>query len=406
MENMTSRERLKKSLNHEEPDKITIDFGGMRSSGISAIAYNKLKNYLNITKGKTKVYDVFQQLAEPEEEILNRLDADVVQLQRLKPSFGIEIDEWRKSELPDGSECIVPKGFKPTKNDNGDFEIYQGDLLVAKRPKSGLYFHHVYHPYADVNTKDEIDKIDLPEITDKEIEFLRSNAKKLHNNTDYGILGAYDSIVFESGQIDWGYERYYIELGTKSELIKYYHNKRTENHLKNLRRYLDTVGEYIDVINFSDDLGTQKNPQISREMYQEMIKPYHKQVFQYVRKNYPSVKVFFHSCGAIYDLIPDLIEAGVQILNPVQLSADKMDPRKLKNEFGNDLVFWGGGVDTQSTLTFGDIEEIKDEVKRNIEIFAPGGGFVFTQVHNIQANISPERVMTIYISANKLRKKY
>ena len=140
-------------------------------------------------------------------------------------------------------------------------------------------------------------------------------------------------------------------------------------------------------------------------MYREIIKPYQSRQYQYVRNNYPNVKVFLHSCGSIYDLIPDLIDAGVEILNPVQLSARKMDPVKLKKEFGKHLTFWGGGINTQTTLTFGTIEEIRREVEELMHIFAPGGGFVFTQVHNIQANIEPEKVVEVYKTANSLRDK-
>ncbi len=169
-----------------------------------------------------------------------------------------------------------------------------------------------------------------------------------------------------------------------------------------MEKYLNAVGEYIDVIQFGDDLGTQENTQISIQMYRDMIKPYHTRLYQYVRNNFPNVKVFLHSCGAIYDLIPDLIDAGVEILNPVQLSARNMDPIKLKREFGNHLTFWGGGCDTQTTLTFGSLEDIRNEVEELIGIFAPGGGFVFTQVHNIQADISPEKIMELYNTANRV----
>jgi uroporphyrinogen decarboxylase len=171
--------------------------------------------------------------------------------------------------------------------------------------------------------------------------------------------------------------------------------------MENLKRFLGRLSKYIDVIQFGDDLGSQKGPLISTKMYREMIKPYHKKQYQWVQKNYPNVKVFLHSCGSIYDLIPDLIDAGVQILNPIQLSAAKMDPVKLKEQFGDKLVFWGGGIDTQQTLTHENPKDIEAEVKRLIDIFKPGGGFVFTQVHNIQANIEPSKVVAAYDAAYK-----
>ena len=170
-----------------------------------------------------------------------------------------------------------------------------------------------------------------------------------------------------------------------------------------MEKYLNAVGEYIDVIQFGDDLGTQENTQISIQMYRDMIKPYHTRLYQYVRNNFPNVKVFLHSCGAIYDLIPDLIDAGVEILNPVQLSARNMDPIKLKREFGNHLTFLGRWMRYPNHLDlFGSLEDIRNEVEELIGIFAPGGGFVFTQVHNIQADISPEKIMELYNTANRV----
>jgi len=400
---MTSRERVRMALNHQEPDKVPIDFGGMRSTGISAIAYNRLKKYLGITCGQTKLYDVFQQLAEPEEEILKIMGGDVIQLHRYEPAFGINIKNWKPGILPDGSECLVPEGFNPVRNQNGDLEIVVDGIPIARMPKGGYYFDVIHHPYENAQTKEDIDKLPLPAITDEELEFLRTEAKRKYEETEYAILGSFGGNIFEQGQLDWGYERYYSELVLNPDLMHYYHERLANAHLEALKKYLDAVGEYIDVIQFGDDLGTQNNSQISVEMYREMIKPYHKMLYQYVRKNYPNVKVFLHSCGSIYNLIPDLIDAGVQVLNPVQLSAKNMDPVKLKKEFGKDLVFWGGGTNTQTTVTFGTVDDIKREVEEYIKIFAPGGGFIFTQVHNIQANIEPEKIVAIYETAKKFR---
>lgn len=400
---LTSRERVRMALNHEEPDKIPIDFGGMRSSGISAIGYNKLKKYLKMTDGATKVYDVFQQLAEPEEKLMKRMGADVIQLHRLCPTFGLDIRAWKESILQDGSNCMVPKDFNPITNDEEGLDIVKDGTVIARMPKDGFYFDQIHHPYANVQTKEDIDNIPMEKITDEELEYLSKTAKKLYEETDYAILGAFGGNILESGQIDWGYERFYMELALNPDLVHYYLQKLTDVYLYNLEKYLKAVGQYIDIIQFGDDLGTQENLQLSVTMYREMIKPYHKAQFQYVQQNYPDVKVLFHSCGAIYNIIPDLIDAGVQALNPIQLSAKGMDPVKLKEEFGKDLVFWGGGVDTQQTVTSGTVEDIQNEVKQQIEIFASGGGFVFTQVHNIQSDIEPEKVLAIYDSAIKFR---
>jgi uroporphyrinogen decarboxylase len=405
MKKMTSRERIVESLNHREPDILPIDFGGMRSTGISAVAYNNLKKYLGIVGEPTKLYDVFQQLAEPEHEVLERLGGDVVQAHRLCPSFGIKIDSWKQGVLQDGSSCIVPFGYNPVPNENGGLEIRQGDITIAKMPKNGFYFDQVYQPYANVETEDDIDRIAIPEITDEELAFLESEVKHLYENTDKAILISFGGNILEAGQINWGFEKFFTDLAINPELVHYWLNKLTDAYMRDLEKFMRAVGKYVHVIQFGDDLGTQEAPQISPNMYREMIKPYHARQYQYIRNNYPDVKVFLHSCGAIMDLIPDLIDAGVEILNPVQISAKGMDPIKLKKEFGKHLTFWGGGANMQNTVNLGSIESIRKEVRELIEIFSPGGGYVFNQVHNIQANVPPERIMAIYDTALKYRKE-
>lgn len=400
---MTSRERVREALEHREPDRVPIDFGAMRATGIHAIAYNNLKKYLGIKEGQTKVCDLMQQLAEPEMNILEIMGGDVLQLHRLSLRFGIKLNEdWKPWRLSDGSDCLVPEGFNPMENEKGELEIKDGDDVIAKMPRNGLYFDKFIHPYENVKTKNDIDKIPLSEITEEELNWLEKEARKLYEETDYALLGNFGGRVFGGGGEDWGYERYYIELGLDSDLIKYYLYRLSENYLKDLKKYLECVGKYIDIIMFGDDLGSQNNSLISVDMYKKMIKPHHTKLYRYVRDNYPKVKVFLHSDGSIYNLIPELIDAGVEILNPVQISAANMDPKLLKRNFGKDLVFWGGGCNTQTTLNSGTVEDVKEEVEKLIKIFAPGGGYVFNQVHNIQANVSPEKIMAMYETAQKV----
>lgn len=398
---LTSRQRIRLALEHKEADRVPIDFGAMRSTGISAIAYNKLKEHLGIQEGHTKLYDIYQQLAEPEEMIVDRFHGDVVQLHRLEPAFGIDILEWKDGVLPDGSTCLVPKNFNPVKNEKGDLEVFSGDKLIAKMPNGGLYFDTVYRPYEHCKTTEDIDKIPLGYITDFELEYLEKEAKRLYETTDKAILASFGGNIIEAGESDWGFENFMMQMAAEPELIHHYLTRLTDCYMSNLEKFLKAIGKYIDVIQFGDDLGMQNNLLISKRMYKRMIKPYHQRQFRWVKENYPNVKVFFHSCGSIIKLIPDLIDAGVEVLNPIQLSATGMDPELLKREFGNDLVFWGGGIDTQQTLTNCKVEEIEDEVKRLVDIFKTGGGFVFTQVHNIQANIPPEKVVAVYDSCYK-----
>ncbi len=300
---MNSRERVRMALEHKEADRVPIDFGGMRSTGIAAIAYNKVKEHLGMSKGHTKLYDVYQQLAEPEDMMLERFHGDVVQLHRLSPAFGIEIKEWKEGILPGGSKCLVPKDFSPIENEDGDLEIHRDGKVIAKMPEGGLYFDSCYTPYANCETTEDIDKIAVHYITDEELDYLESEAKRLYENTDKAILASFGGNIIEAGEGDWGFENFFIQMAMEPDLIHYYLNRMTDVYMSNLERYLKRLGKYIDVIQFGDDLGMQDNTLISKRMYQRMIKPYHKRQFKFVQKNYPKVKVFFHSCGAIFNLI-------------------------------------------------------------------------------------------------------
>lgn len=402
---MTSRYRIIETLNHRQPEDLAMDFGAMRSSGINIMAYNRLKEYLGKTQTVAKLYDVFQQLALPEQDIVEMLGGDMLQVQRLAPAWGIRIDSWKDWRLQDGSSCLAPQDYNPEKNDKGDLELRQNGKLIAKMPQGGLYFDQVYAPYKDVRTEDDIDRIPIARITEEDLAFCEAQAKDLYENTDKALTISFGGNILEEGQIGWGYEWFFTALALEPELVHYWLDKLTDVYLENLEKLLSRVGKYINIVIFGDDLGTQISPQISPQMYREMIKPYHKKQYQYVRNNYPNVFVALHSCGAIEPLIPDLIDAGVQVLNPVQISAKGMDPSHLKREYGKHLTFWGGGADMQQTVEHGTLSQIQNHVRENIEIFSKGGGYIFTQVHNIQANVPPQKVMAIYNTALEYKEK-
>lgn len=404
---MTSRERILATINHEQPDQLAIDFGGMRSTGIAAIAYNNLKKKLGLPLETTKLYDVFQQLAEPELEVVNRFGGDVVQIHRLCPAFGISIDKWKPSVLQDGSPCLVPEGYNPIVNELGDYDIVdpQTGVVIARMPKGGLYFDLVTRYLTDVDYDTaELDRVmQIQELTDEELNFIVKECQEARK-TDKATLFAFGGNIFEAGQSDFGYERFYCDIAAEPEFLHHYFEKLTNGYMAQLEKLLSRAGDQIDVIQFGDDLGTQTAPQISPDMYCEMIQPYHARMFQYVRKNFPKTKVFMHSCGAISPLIPHLIEAGVQILNPVQITAQNMDPHTLKRVFGKHLTFWGGGARMQTTAETGSPQDLYKESKELIEIFSPGGGYVFNQIHNILATVPPEKIMAIYQAGLDARK--
>lgn len=397
---MTSRERVMAAVNHQEPDRVPVDFGAMRSTGIMAVEYNRLKKHLNYKGGETFVYDLMQQLAEPEEWIRRQFGADVIQLHRLCPSFGIPISERRSGVLPDGSACTYPAQFLPVKQDGGDALLVK-DKMLAFRPQSSYVFYQEVHPLSGVRDLGTIDQADYPVLDQVEFEYLKQRSKELRSGSDCAILGAFGGNIIEAGQMDFGYEEFMLLMATEPALVHHYFERLTESWIQSLDRYIAAVEDRIDIIQVGDDLGTQQSSAISPRMYRDMVKPYHQRIYQHIKRN-SSYKVFLHSCGAIADLLPDLIDAGVEILNPVQTSARGMNPEFLKKEFGDQLTFWGGASETQTTLFHDTPEKVQDEARKRIDIFSPGGGFVFTQIHNILVGVPPENIVALYETPNRL----
>jgi uroporphyrinogen decarboxylase len=390
VQNESARQRVLMALAHEEPDRIPVDFGGMRSSGISAMAYQRLKDRLGMRTGEPYVYDVRQQLAIVEEPVRQRFNADV---------FPLDLDQlgdWQPYTLPDGSPAKTLAGYEFEQTKEGD--VYWRDPVrrIARRPGGGFYFDYVYFPLAQARTPADLEARDWGGFTDAELEKLRTRAAQLFDESDYFILGRFGGSMYERGQDLRGWERFMLDMAEGGAFLEAFLEHLFESHMANLKRYLAAVGDYIQAINFSDDLGTQRALQISPAMYRRWIKPYHTRLYGYVREHYPHVHVFLHCCGAIYDLIPDLIEAGVQILNPVQTTARGMDPGRLKQNFGADLTFWGGGCDTQHVLPHGTRDEVRADVRRRLEILAPGGGYVFNPIHNVQPDVPPENVVAMF----------
>ncbi len=400
---MNSRERILAAIKREPDDRVPIDFGAMRSTGIMAIAYNKLKKYLGLEHlPQTKVYDVMQQLAEPDLKVVDYLGGDVVQVHRLAPAFRAKINRWREDTLPNGSECLVPESFRPVTLPNGDKVIVQDGREIARKPASGLYYEMTYFPLRDARSSSDIDKMEWPLITPEETTFLIEQAERLRTQTDKAILGEFGGNVLESGEFHFGWDEFLMRLVTDRKLVEYYLDRLVEWHLENLELYLRAIGDKIDIIQMGDDLGTQQGLQMHPEMYRQVIKPRHRKIYQYVH-DHTDAKVFLHSCGSIVEVIPDLIEIGVEILNPVQTTAAGMDPATLKKRFGKDITFWGGGCDTQHVLPFGSVEEVRRDVTERLKIFTEGSGYVFTQIHNVLADVEPEKVVAMYLTAKEFR---
>ena len=406
MKQMTSRERVLTALRHQEPDRVPLDLGGMRSTGMHAVAYNRLKKYLGIETGATQVYDVWQQLALTEEALMRRFGIDVIPLNHLKVAFGLSNASWKAYTLPDGSQGLISSEYEPRVTPDGAKELLDASgVPLARMPADGFWFDQVYNPLCDAVSMADIAAYDWGAhvFTKEDLDYLTRESRRLHRDTEYAVVAHFGGSIFEWSQLMRGYANAMADLAGNTRLAAYLLDRMTEVHMENLRLFLDAVGDHIDVIVMGDDLGMQSGPWISPRTYRDLLKPRHSKMYQYVKERCPHIFVFLHSCGSIYSLLPDLIDAGVDIINPVQVSAKDMDPVRLKQEFGDRLTFWGGGVDTQTVLPKGTPTEVRKQVKERMAIFGPGGGFIFCQVHNVQSEVPPENVLAMLEAAAEFR---
>lgn len=391
---MTPRQRVLKTLRHETPDRIPLDLGGTESSGMTGIAYNRLRSHLGLPPGETQIFDCYQQIAKVEDDLREMLQVDTVPLL-------IEPRQWKPFTLPDGSACQIPQRWNP-RRENGDLVVRDGrGNALARMPGKGFYFEPVHAPLAAVREPAELDehaeaieRFDWPDFADESLDDLARRARRLFEQTDYAVVANLQLHLLAAGQILRGYETFMIDLVLNRELAHAILRRLVAAYLRRVDRYLDRVGRYVQVVLVNDDLGTQKGPMLSPECYREMIYPYQKELFGFIKRK-ADVFLLLHSCGSVVELIPSLIELGVDALNPVQVSAAGMDTRRLKQQFGRQITFWGGGCDTQRVLAAGSPRQVEEEVHRRIEDLAPGGGFVFTQVHNIQPDVPPENVLAM-----------
>jgi uroporphyrinogen decarboxylase len=405
---MNSRERVLAAIEHREPDRVPIDLGATPSSGISAIAYNRIKDHLGIDSGQTRVYDVVQQLAQPEMELLDHFGVDVVDIGR---TFNTADSDWRDTELIDGSKAQYPSWFHPAKQENGSWLAFADDgTPIAEMPTSGTFFDQVYFPYEDgyPETFDDLDTamdkvlwasfVHSPwdRIGDEGFwDTLRENALQLRQQTDKALMVVVGCNLFEWGTFLRRMDNFLMDLAAEPKSVERLLDALLERHLVFLEKICRAVGDIVDIVRFGDDLGMDRGTFMSPDMYRKFFKPRHQRMCDYV-KSHSQMHTFLHSCGSIYAVIPDLIEAGFEILNPVQTSCRNMEPSRLKEEFGNDITFWGGGCDTREILNLATPQEVTDHVRKRLEVFAPGGGFVFNTIHNILPDVPPENVVAMF----------
>lgn len=406
MAQLTSRERVTAALDHREPDRVPIDIGGSRVTGISAVAYKNLLEKLGIQED-IKLYDIKQQLALVSLEVADLLGSDVVQLTRLGPTTGMPflgIDRWTDAQLTDGTPCLAPEGYEPVFNDDGSVEIMHEGVMIARRPAGSLYFDVVTEPLKDAETPDDIDAYVWPDPwSERETAFIKNEIQRLYHGTDKALfagLPLYDGSFFELGQTMFGFQNLLMNFMLKPEMMHHWLDRVLEHHLATLEQFLPLAGPYISAIQMNDDLGTQESLLIPPDIFRTFLKPRMASWISCVREK-SDAKIFLHCDGAIGEIMDDLIEIGVEILNPLQTGAKNMEPEGLKKRYGERLSFWGGGVDTQTTLPFGTIADIRKEAEERVRVLGESGGYVFAAIHNIQADVPPEKVLAVYETARE-----
>jgi len=375
---MNRRERLMKVLDHKEPDKVPLDFASTTVTSIGIGAYKNLLEYLKMEPEHSPVIShIHQGIVYPREDVLTHYDIDFRPVYMKKSPRG-----HVQQVLPD--DCFLDE---------------YGTVW-----KKGLYdYSPIKYPFIDYSM-DDLKKVKWPDPYDPErVSGLKERTRKLYYETDYVIVG--DIICrgpFETAVKLRGYEEFLMDMHLDPQFAETLLNDITENIIGLWDVYLNEIGNYAHVVCQGDDLGTQTALIISPEMYRKFIKPCHKRIYDFIHKR-TNAKIFMHSCGSIYEIIPDLIEVGVDILNPIQRSAANMDIVTLKKNFGNDICFWGGGIDVQQVLLNASMDEIDEEIKRAFDVMAPGGGYVFALTHNVHIDVTSDRLNKAYEAAMKYR---
>lgn len=376
---MVSKERIIKALNHEESDRVPVDLGTTNVTTITLGAYTRLKEYLGINQeSKVEIVDRAQQLVKPEEKILVLLGIDTRSVWLKRPG------NWKAE----------------TRKDRSYVDEWG---ITRKKPQGGWYFDIIASPLKNANI-DDLKRYSWPDPDDPErFKRLKKEAEKLYRDNKYPIVvDPTGSIPFQNAQLLRGFDTFLMDLVLNQKFAEALMDKLLDFQIELLKKLFKEAGSYIDIIKVADDLGAQDGPLIAPKLYRRLIKSRHRQLISFIKKN-SKAKVFFHSDGGVYPFIEDLIEIGVDILNPIQVSAHGMNPRELKKKFGDQLCFWGS-IDTQQVLPYGDVKDVEEEVKRRIDELAPGGGYILGPVHNIQPDVPPENICAMYKTAHEYGK--
>ena len=414
----SSRQNFLKTINHKQPDKVVVDFGSTGVTGIHVLIVEKLREHYGLEKRPVKVIEPYQMLGEIDSQLIKAMDIDIIGLFSAKNMFGVLMGNWQVHKTLWGQEVLFPGGFNYTYNSNGDILMYpEGDTSVppsGMMPKTGYFFDAIdrQQPIDDSMLKVEDNLEEFGHITEPELEYWKDQVANLDNNskavvaslggTALGDIALVPAINLKNPKGIRGIEEWYISTLIREDFVKEIYSRQTDIAIENLKLLHEVIGNKIDVVfTCGTDFGTQNSTFCSTETYDRIWLPYYKKVNDWIHQN-TNWKTFKHSCGAVEPLMSHFIESGFDIINPVQINASGMDPRKLKEKYGDKLVFWGGGVDTQGAFAFGTPAQVKEQVKSQCDILNKNGGFVFNTVHNIQANVPFENVVAMLDALKEL----
>ena len=411
---MTSRARLQATLAHTQPDRVCVDFGSTFVTGIHASAVARLRQQvLPDARDRVKVIEPYQMLGEVDDALRAALGIDVVGIPPRTTMFGFELSGWKPFTMNDGTEVLVPGEFNTTVDENGDTLIFpEGDTSVpaaGRMPKTGYFFDSIIRqpPIDDARLDPEDNLEEFALLSDADLDYYRRmrdwldarnhcGAVLIIPGTGFGDIALVPAPFLKYPKGIRDVEEWYISTVTRKEYVLRVFDRQCEIAERNIQTLIELFGGRIDVAFITGtDFGTQRGPFIATEAYRELYQPFHQRINNLIHAK-SNWKTFMHSCGSVFALIPEFIASGFDILNPVQCSAANMEPNELKKTFGRDIVFWGGGVDTQKTIAFGTPEQVYNEVRARIDILGQEGGFVFNSIHNVQGNTPTENIVAMF----------
>jgi uroporphyrinogen-III decarboxylase len=416
---MTSRERVIEAINHRTPDKVPVDMGSTVVTSISATAYYNLRKALDLPEQPVKIFEMFQYVARVDDDVRYKMHLDIAPLPYPIDSNGLMYKDLIPFTTPNGIPSLIAKGNEWDVLEDGSVVMYpsgdRGYPPSTKMLTDGMFFDNISERLPDFDednlTPREDYKDDFKEIPDEVAKMLESDSKLIYEETEFAIVGQFPgALLGDAGRVPNAslrvpkgirkLEDYLMAHLLYPEYLQEIYEMQTEIVMKNLEIYKQAVEDRIQVVLMSTaDYGNQNSEMISPDIFRRLYMPYYKKMNDWVHKN-TNWKVMFHSCGSIVNLLDDYVEMGVDILNPIQLSAAGMDGEMLKKKYGEKLVLWGGGIDTQKTLPFGTPEEVYREAQERLELFSSGGGYVFNPIHNIVGKTPTLNILAMYKAAN------